>query len=152
MSANPKYVCNICPSMHPLDLHTNAGVLTIDQVADLECSLTVWYDERAITNVLSFARIHQDYGVTFDDKKNVFKIQKPIMGIKTMNFPHMGNQYVYVMPQSKTIGKRVKFGSSCHVMRFELQESPWDSIPQMDYKVPMKGVSLPQTVQENESY
>ena len=63
--ANPSSVKNIRKADGILHLQTNASGLVINQQADLEGCGVVWFDDRAIANVLSFAEV-EDVRVGLD--------------------------------------------------------------------------------------
>ena len=53
-----------------LKLHTNGGVLLCDHQADLPGYGTVWFDERAITNILSLANVKNKRKIVFNSDTN----------------------------------------------------------------------------------
>ena len=65
---NKHYVINICKSKKTMLLIRNSGELKISTVADLDGYGMVWFDFRAITNILSLARVRQMCMVVHDCK------------------------------------------------------------------------------------
>ena len=61
-----------------MNVHCNAGRRTTNLVGDLPGYGTVWYDAKAIANILSLKRVKSKYHVLFDSKlSNVFTVTKP---------------------------------------------------------------------------
>ena len=79
---NPKFVRNIRKASHALTLYTNGGNIVIDKIATLPWWGTVWFNDKAITNVISFCEATQRKKVTFDNKLNTFKLHGRILGEK----------------------------------------------------------------------
>ena len=61
---NPDLVSNIRPSKAKLNLVTYAEVLQVRQQADVANYGTVWFNEKAMTNVFSLASMEKRYRVT----------------------------------------------------------------------------------------
>ena len=57
---NAKMLSNIKKASHALDLHANGGILTIKRKGDTTHFGRVWYDHKAITNVLSFHEMKKE--------------------------------------------------------------------------------------------
>ena len=79
--ANPALVKNIRKAECPLELSTNGGVLLIHQEADVEGFDKVWFDVRAITNILSFAEVKDmNLNLHCDEKSSSwFVVFKPFL-------------------------------------------------------------------------
>ena len=68
-----RLVRNIRASKHPVTVITNAGSTKINQKADLDGIGTVWFQEKGVENVLSFADLKKSYRITYDsDDGDVF--------------------------------------------------------------------------------
>ena len=66
---------NLSKDKKGLILHTNGGVLQSKKYGELPQYGKVWYDERALTNILSFYQLCKRYHVTFDSRKdNAFHV------------------------------------------------------------------------------
>ena len=63
---SPHIVTNIRETKYTLYLYTNGGVLETNKKADLPGYWTVWFDEQAITNILSLTNITKTRRVTYD--------------------------------------------------------------------------------------
>ena len=71
--ANPDMVENIRKSNTTLELATNAGISTSNQIADVPGYGTVWFDEKAIANIFGLSDLKKKYRVTYDsDKEDAF--------------------------------------------------------------------------------
>jgi hypothetical protein len=84
-----------------MQLATNGGTLVTTQKADLPQWGVVWYNEKAITNIFSYAEMADKYRITYDsDKEDAFVVHMPD---KTVRFERIGlNLYVYKPPMNKT--------------------------------------------------
>ena len=76
---NPKFVRNIRKASHALTLCANGGDIVVDKIATLPWWGTVWFNEKAITNIISFCEATQRKKVTFDHKMNAFKLHERIL-------------------------------------------------------------------------
>ena len=65
---NPKLCVNICKADHTIEMSTNAGKKmhdTIAMVPDIESD--VWYDPKAMTNIVSQLQLKNKYRITYDN-------------------------------------------------------------------------------------
>ena len=60
---NKDYVNNIRPAKYPLYLNTNGGQLITTYICDIPNLGTHWFNEKAITNVISLADITNTTGL-----------------------------------------------------------------------------------------
>jgi hypothetical protein len=68
---NPKLVSNVRKADDTLLLKSNGGSMRITRVADVDgYSDPVWYLKRAITNILSLAKVGKQYPVTYDSHQD----------------------------------------------------------------------------------
>ena len=75
---NKDYVNNIRPAKYPLYLNTNGGQLITTFICDIPNLGTHWFNEKAITNVISIADITKHYRVAMDtDKEKAMIIHLP---------------------------------------------------------------------------
>ena len=75
---NPNMVQSIRASSSTLQLGTNAGVIRTNHKATLPKYGDVWYNNKAITNVLSLGNVVDRYRVTFDSKQeDAFHVHTP---------------------------------------------------------------------------
>ena len=84
-----------------LEVHTNAGTRLVTQQGKLDKFGTVWFNQEAIVNVLSFAEVedHPDYRVGYHEEQKAFKVlHKPT--IKLLSFTRHGGHYIYCPPSS----------------------------------------------------
>ena len=96
---NPNMVRNIRPSgSGVMQLATNGGSLVTSQKADLPEWGEVWYNEKAITNIFSYAEMSDRYRITYDSNKaDEFVVHLPN---KDVRFTRMGmNLYVFKPPK-----------------------------------------------------
>ena len=76
--SNSRLVQNICHSGRSyIAFHLNARKCRVMKESILEGYGTVWFDQGAITNILSFSGIGQNYPVRYDTEGNFFYIMKP---------------------------------------------------------------------------
>jgi hypothetical protein len=75
---NKNLIVNIRPS-ETLHVQTNAGQFSTSYKADLPwCNMEVWYDPKAITNVLSFAIVQAMFPVKYDNRsKDAIYVETP---------------------------------------------------------------------------
>jgi hypothetical protein len=67
---NRNYVQDIKESQEELILATNGGKLTTKMTATIPgYPIRVWYDPKAITNILAFHQMDKLYRITHDSKK-----------------------------------------------------------------------------------
>ena len=61
-----------------MNLKGNGGIITTKKIEYLKFFGDVWFDERAITNILCFKNVKQKYRVTYDSSTGgVFTVHKP---------------------------------------------------------------------------
>ena len=78
MFGNPRMVKNICHTgRRYITIHSNYGMIRVTKEATLKGYGTVWFDEGAITNILSLGSIRGKYSVRYDTEGNYFLIIKP---------------------------------------------------------------------------
>ena len=58
-------------------IHCNAGSRLTHLIGDLPGYGTVWYDPKAIANILSLRRVRDKYRITYDSKYQQFVVTKP---------------------------------------------------------------------------
>ena len=78
-----------------MDLSTNGGVLVTKQKADLPQWGEVWFNNHAITNIISYAEMTDRYRITYDSgKEDAFIVH--LSDNKTVRFNRLGKKlYVY---------------------------------------------------------
>ena len=65
---NKKYVKNIRKADGTMTITTNAGELVVTKIADFPgFPKPVWFDERAITNILSYADLADNFHIVYDN-------------------------------------------------------------------------------------
>ena len=74
---NPDLLKNIRRSSEGMRVHCNAGSWLTNPVGDLPGYRTVWYDPKAIANILSLRRVRDHYHITYDSAHRKFVITKP---------------------------------------------------------------------------
>jgi len=66
---------NIRESKQCMNIHCTAGMTATNLVADLPGYGTMWFHLKGITNILSLARVKEQYKVTYDsDHGNAFLV------------------------------------------------------------------------------
>jgi hypothetical protein len=101
---NRDMVQNIRKSEFVMELATNGGVLKIRQRADLPGWGEVWFHEKAITNILSYAEMVDKHRITYDSaNEDAFVVH--LSKDKTVRFTRFDNN-LYVFKPS--IGARVE--------------------------------------------
>ena len=61
-----------------MSLKGNGGSITTNKIRHLKNYGDVWFDERAITNILCFKNVKQKYRVTYDSSTDgIFTVHKP---------------------------------------------------------------------------
>jgi len=117
---NPKYVSNIRKAKRDLVLSTNGGGMKISQEADVSGlypvghNSTVYFDPRAITNIVSLKRICALFCVTYDsEESNTFVVHRSSHGLPDLKFvmhecglhlrvgPIKGNMFVQMVEENK---------------------------------------------------
>jgi hypothetical protein len=74
---NPSLVSNIRKTDKSMTVLGNGGTLTTNMRATVKNYGDVWFDQRAITNILSLKKVREKYAVTYDGTKgSVFSIHK----------------------------------------------------------------------------
>ena len=75
---NPRLLKNIRSVNESITVKGNGGALTTNKKGYLPNFGDVWYDDRAITNILSLDSVAQKYRVTYDSEgKHCFTVHKP---------------------------------------------------------------------------
>ena len=79
MFCNPKMVKNIIQGAQQLQIITNGGkmISTLWATASMADNHQVWFEEKAMTNILSFAEMEDHYKVTSDHKQKAFTVYIP---------------------------------------------------------------------------
>jgi len=103
---NKKYVTDIRRAKRDLVLSTNGGGMRISQEADVPglypvgCDSKVYYDTRAITNILSFKNLVKKYRITYDsDEDMAFTVHRSNHGLTDLKFVmHKCGLHMYVHP------------------------------------------------------
>ena len=98
---NKKYVSNIRNSNETLILNTNGGTLTATQICDIPFLGTHWYNEDAMTNIISLADMTKKYRVTMDSfKDKAIYVHLPQ---KVVKFPQLkGGLYARIPESNKS--------------------------------------------------
>ena len=74
---NPQLLKNIRRMPEGMRVHCNAGSRLTSLVGDLPGYRTVWYDPKAIANILSLRRVQDSYHITYDSSHRRFIVTKP---------------------------------------------------------------------------
>ena len=75
---NPKILKNIHTTSNTLSVKVNGSSITTNKIGHLKHYGDVWFDERAITNILCLKNVKQKYRVTYDSSTNgLFTVHKP---------------------------------------------------------------------------
>ena len=75
---NPRLVQNICRVKERMKIQCNAGAQVTNLVGDLPGYGPVWFDSRAIANVLSLKLVKEKYHIQYNsDEKDGFVVTKP---------------------------------------------------------------------------
>ena len=75
---NPRLVENIRRVKDRMKIQCNAGTQVTNQVGDLPGYGPVWFDSRAIANILSLKLVKEKYHIQYDsDAKDGFVVTKP---------------------------------------------------------------------------
>jgi hypothetical protein len=98
---NPSYVKNIRNSNKILDLRTNGGHMITKKECDVEYMGTTWYNENAVTNILSFAEMADKYKVTYIKDKFIVHLTNG----KEIAFKRSHNNLYFYKPTEENIAK-----------------------------------------------
>ena len=71
---NPKMVQDIQESEEVLELSTNGGTIIVNQIAILPGYGKVWFYDKAITNILSFAEVANKYPIEYKHENHKFVV------------------------------------------------------------------------------
>ena len=74
---NPRILKNIRRTVKGMCIHCNAGSRLTNYVGDLPRYGTVWYDPKAIANILSLCQVHDRYHITYDSAYQQFIVTTP---------------------------------------------------------------------------
>ena len=74
---NPQLLKNIRRTAEGMCIHCNAGSRLTNYVGDLPGYGTVWYDPKAIANILSVHQVRDRYHITYDSAYQQFIVTKP---------------------------------------------------------------------------
>ena len=75
---NPKLLNNIHNTFNTTSVKGNGGSMNTNKIGHLNNYSDVWFDERAITNILCLKNVKQKYRGTYDSSTNgVFTVHKP---------------------------------------------------------------------------
>ena len=74
---NPHLLKNIQRSPEGMRVHCNAGSRLTNLIGDLLGYGTVWYDPKAIANILSIRQVRKQYHITYDSTNCKFIVTKP---------------------------------------------------------------------------
>ena len=74
---NPQLLRNICKTADGMRIHCNAGSRLRNYVGDLPGYGTMWYDPKAIANILSLRRVCDRYHLSYDSVDQQFIVTKP---------------------------------------------------------------------------
>ena len=69
---NPRLLKNIQQSSEGMRVHCNAGSRLTNLIGDLPGYGTIWYDPKAIANILSLRRVQDHYHITYDSAHRKF--------------------------------------------------------------------------------
>ena len=76
---NPKLLNNIHTASNTMSIKVNGGSITTKKIGHLKNYCDVWFDERAITNILCLENVKQKYRVTYNSSTDgVFAVHKPV--------------------------------------------------------------------------
>jgi hypothetical protein len=98
---NENYVTNVRPSETTLDMLTNGGPMTTDQICDVPDLSTRWYNPDALTNIISLADLDSKCCVTYDSKKD--KVLHVHLPDKIVRFPELKNGLYALDPHKDNI-------------------------------------------------
>ena len=87
-------------------LTTNGGTLVTRQKADLPQWGEVWFNDKAVTNIFSYAEMADRYRIKYDSEEDdAFFVYLPN---KTVRFERIGNNLYVYKPRNKTIPQRIQ--------------------------------------------
>jgi hypothetical protein len=99
--------------------HCNAGKRSTNLVGELPGYETVWYDAKAITNILSLKQIKDKYHVSFDSKmSNAFTVTKPDGTV--LKF-HESENVLYFLDTSKNMDEVVVLINTVSETKIDIQ-------------------------------
>ena len=84
---NEKYVTNIQEAKQPLEIQTNGGFMKVSKTCKIPLLGTHWFNEEAITNIISLADISEKYRVTMDTAEE--KCMTVHLKDKEVKFPQL---------------------------------------------------------------
>ena len=85
-----------------MHLSTNGGVLVTSKKADLPQWGELWFNESAITNIISYAEMADRYRITYDSgKEDAFIVH--LSDDKTVRFARRGNNLYVIKPPIKGV-------------------------------------------------
>ena len=100
--SNPELVMNIKEAPYTMQLYTNGSSLTVTKKAEVPGYGEVWFYERAMTNIFSYAEVEEKYQITYDSSmEKAFIVHVP--GQKPVRFHLSGKLYIY-RPKYRTEG------------------------------------------------
>ena len=91
---NPQLLKNIRRTPEGMRFHCNAGSRLSNLVGDLPGYETVWYDPKAIANILSLRRVQDHYHITYDSSHQRFIVTKPSGKEFAVHEPEGGLHYL----------------------------------------------------------
>ena len=71
---NPNLLVNIRQSSEGMRIHCNAGSRLTNLIGDLPGYGTVWYDPKAIANILSLPQVRKHYHISYDSSHRKFVV------------------------------------------------------------------------------
>ena len=74
---NPQLLRNIRKTADGMRIHCNAGSRLTNYIGDLPGYGTVWYDRKAIANILSLRQVRDRYHISYDSVNQQFIVTKP---------------------------------------------------------------------------
>ena len=94
--SNATLLCDIHEVTTPLHIHGITGVQVITQQGTLPGHGVVWYHPQVTVNILSMAKLKQQYHITYDsDKDNAFIVREPDTTHKKYIFQETDNGLYY---------------------------------------------------------
>jgi len=103
LMCNPKYVRNIRKAKKIMNLRTNGGNIISNQECDVPQLFKTWFNEEAVTNILSFAEVSDHYRITYDNKNGVDEFKVHLKGGKTIPFVRSENNLYFYKPSTKDV-------------------------------------------------
>jgi len=98
---NPALVKKTFKSSHAMKLKSNGGTMTITHKAKVAgYHAHVWYDKKAITNILSLKNVIKQYRVTYDSNDEMFVVHRESDGKPNMEFRMHESGLHYYDPRS----------------------------------------------------